>query len=182
MERTLVLIKPDGMRRNLADEIISRYIDAGLNIVAKKTVEVSRELAENHYPASDSQVVGMGNKTIQAAEEAGNPDSVMELFGTKDPREIGMMLREWLVEFIMSVPVIAIILEGDGAIQHVRKLTGFTDPSRAEKGTIRGDLGEDSIQKANSEKRATENLVHASGNPEEAAAEIALWFTEEELE
>jgi nucleoside-diphosphate kinase len=124
----------------------------------------------------------MGNKTIEAAREAGKPESVMKLFGTEEPREIGMQLREWLVEFITSAPVDAYVLEGEDAIKLVRKITGFTDPARADKGTIRGDLGEDSIDRANSEKRATENLVHASGNPEEAEKEINLWFKTEELE
>jgi nucleoside-diphosphate kinase len=71
------------------------------------------------------------------------------------------------------------VLEGEGeAIALARKVTGFTDPTQADKGTIRGDLGNDSIAKANSEGRPTKNLIHASGNPEEAAKEIALWFGE----
>jgi len=181
MERTLVLVKPDAMRKNLGEQIIRRYTDAGLKVVASKTVQADRELAEKHYPETDSQVVGMGNKTIRAAQEIGKPESVKEAFGTDDPKEVGMQLRERLIKFITSAPVIAVVLEGEDAIQQVRKITGYTDPSRAEKGTIRGDWGEDSIAKATSEGRATENLVHASGNPEEAEFEIGLWFGKEEL-
>jgi nucleoside-diphosphate kinase len=106
---------------------------------------------------------------------------VKKIFGTTDPKKIGMKLRKWLIEFITSAPVVAIVFEGDDAIKTVRKVTGFTDPSKAEEGTIRGDFGDDAINIANKEKRATRNLVHASGNPEEAAKEIALWFTDEEL-
>lgn len=181
IERTLVLIKPDAMAKNLADKIIKRYTDAGLRVVARKTTRADRALAEKHYPATESQIVGMGNKTLQAAKDAGKPESVKATFGTEDPRKIGTILREWMIKFITSAPVIAIVFEGEDAIQHVRKITGFTDPSKAEKGTIRGDFGDDSIQKANNERRATKNLVHASGNPEEAANEINLWFRPEEI-
>ncbi len=182
IERTLILIKSDAIERNLTEEIIKRYEDVGLRVIAKKTVKADKELAAKHYPDSESQIVGMGNKTLQAARDAGKPNSVKEIFGTENPKEIGMILREWLIESITSAPVIAIVLEGENAIQKTRKVTGFTDPSKAEKGTIRGDFGDDSIDKSNSERRATKNLVHASGNKEEAEREIRLWFKPEELE
>ena len=174
IERTVVVIKPDGVKRNLVEKILKRYTDAGLKIVSQKTVTATRELAEKHYPASDEQVVGMGNKTLAAAGEEG----AKRIFGTTNSRKIGMTLRKWMIEFLVSGPVVAVVLEGEDAVQKVRKITGFTDPSRAEKGTIRGDLGEDSIVKANEERRATYNLVHASGNKEEADREIKLWFPE----
>jgi nucleoside-diphosphate kinase len=181
MERTLVLIKPDAMKKDLGERIIKRYTDAGLKVIARKVMQADRSLAEKHYPDTDSQMMGMGNKTLQSAKEAGKPGDVMKIFGTEDPRKIGLQLRKWLVDFITSRPVIALVLEGESAIANVRKITGFTDPSRADKGTIRGDWGSDSIDRANNERRATENLVHASGNPEEAAKEIALWFSPKEL-
>jgi len=182
IEKTLILIKPDAIERGLTEEIIKRYEDAGLKIIAKKTVKVGRELAEKHYPDTESQIVGMGNKTLQAAKDAGRPENVKEIFGTEDTKEIGMTLRGWLIEFITSAPVIAMVFEGDDAIQKAREVSGFTDPSKAEKGTIRGDFGDDSIDKANNERRATENLVHAAGNKEEADRELGLWFKPEELE
>ena len=81
-----------------------------------------------------------------------------------------------MLQFIVSTPVVAMVLQGEDAVQKVRKIAGYTDPSKADKGTIRGDFGADSIAKANSERRATENLIHASGSVEEAQQEIALWF------
>lgn len=182
MERTLILIKSDAIERNLTEEIIKRYEGVGLRVIAKKTVKADKELAAKHYPDSDSQIVGMGNKTLKAAKDAGKLDSVKEIFGTENPKEIGMILRERLIESITSSTVIAIVLEGENAIQKAREVTGFTDPSKAENGTIRSDFGDDSIYKANSERRATRNLVHASGNKEEAEREISLWFSPEELE
>lgn len=181
MERTFVMIKPDAMKKNLAGEIIKRYQEAGLRIVGIKAVFPHKELAEKHYPDHEKQIVGMGKKTIESCKERGESETLIDLFNTEDPKEIGLVLREWLITFITSHPVIAIVLEGEDAVQKVRKMTGFTDPSKAEKGTIRGDLGTDAIHIANKEKRATENLVHASGNLEEAKNEICLWFNDEEI-
>jgi len=172
IERTLVIVKPDGVKRNLVDEILKRYTDAGLKIVARKTVTATKELAEKHYTDSEEQIVGMGNKTLAVAGE----DGTRKIFGTNNPREIGMVLRGWSIEFLISGPVVAVVLEGEDTVEKVRKITGFTDPSKAEKGTIRGDLGDDSILKANEERRATRNLIHAAGNKEEAGREIKLWF------
>ncbi|HLC59490.1 MAG TPA: nucleoside-diphosphate kinase [archaeon] len=177
MERTLVVVKPDGMKRNLVGKIISRFEQEGLKVVAMKMVNVTKKLAEKHYTDSDTQVIGMGNKTLSATGETRSN----ELFGTADAKKIGIKLREWMIDFITSTPVVAFILEGHDAVAKVRKIVGFTDPTRADKGTIRGDLGTDSIMKANEEKRATENLVHASGSVEEAEKEIKMWFDEKEI-
>jgi nucleoside-diphosphate kinase len=175
-ERTLIVIKPDGMRHE--KKIISHYEKHGLKIISKKTLKIDKKVAEKHYPASDEQIIGMGNKTITASKENRIYDKVMELFGTEDPRMIGLKLREWLIKFITSAPVTAVILEGEDAITLTRKITGFTDPSSADKETVRGSLGTDSIAKANSEGRPVMNLVHASGSKREAENEISLWFPE----
>lgn len=176
MEKTLVVLKPDAVHRNLEKQIISRFHEAGIRVVARKEVKPDMALAGSHYAATDEQILGMGNKTITASKEAGNYEEMMKIFGTEDPRKIGEMLREWSLQFITSGTVVAFILEGENAISLVRKLTGFTDPKKAEKGTIRGDHSTDSISKANMERRAVQNLIHASGNPEEAEREIVLWF------
>jgi nucleoside-diphosphate kinase len=181
IERTLVILKPDAVKAGLEKEIISRYEKAGLRVVKRKEVIPDRKLADRHYAATEAQIVGMGNKTLASAKELGKYDEVIELFGTDDPRKIGEELREWSLQFITSGKVVALILEGEDAIRKVRKITGFTDPMKAEKGTIRGDLSRDSIAKANLERRACQNLVHASGDPEEAKREIALWFGMEEV-
>lgn len=176
IEKTLIVVKPDGVRRGLVDKIISYYENGGLKVVVKKTLTIDREFAEQHYAATDKQIVGMGNKTLQASKESNKLEEMKRIFGTDDPKKIGTMLREFLVKFITSGPVVAMILEGENAVQKARRITGYTDPSKAEKGTIRGDFGQDSITASNSQKRATENLVHASGNSEEAKREIKLWF------
>lgn len=176
LERTLIVIKPDGMKQ--VGKIISYYKKAGLKIIAEKTMHVTGEMAEKHYPASEQQILGMGSKTIQAMKDGGMQDKVKKMFGTENAREIGMKLRGWLIEFITSAPVKAFVLEGENAVTLTRKVTGFTDPARADKGTVRGDFGTDAIIRANAAGRPVMNLVHASGTVEEAEKEIALWFSE----
>lgn len=142
-ERTLIIIKPDGMKRNLAEEIIKRYEKAGLNVIAKKIVATDKNLLRQHYSAHVNKPFYPG-----------------------------------LEKFMRESPMLAFVLEGKNAIAKAREVTGATDPRKAAKGTIRGDLGEDSQEKADSEKRAIRNLVHAAGNKVEAEKEIKLWFPE----
>ncbi len=167
IEMTLVIVKPDGVERNLIGEIISRYEKEGLNIRALKLFRVNEALVKRHYPDELARIIG--EKSIRA--------------GTKldDPEEHGKKILEQLRKFISSGNVVAMILEGENAVQKVRNITGYTDPTAAEKGTIRGDLGTDSIAKANVEMRPVKNLVHASGTVEEAEKEIALWFRKGEI-
>lgn len=166
IEKTLVLIKPDGVKRQLIGEIIRRYETGGLRVKGLKMLQASSEIVEKHYPNDEQFLRILGEKSKQAGEDV------------KDVLEQGKMIVSWLRNFITSGPIVAMILEGDGAVLKARMITGFTDPSQADKGTIRKDLGEDSILKANSEKRPVYNLIHASGTPEEAEKELKLWFPE----
>src|SRR5579884_1173995 len=165
-QRTLVVIKPDGVKRNLIGEIISRYEKAGLTVISLKHLRVEQDLIAEHYPEEDEYMESLGRKSEKAGDKIDNYI------------EQGRMIVTGLREYLSSGPVVAIVLEGDDAIQTVRKITGYTDPSQADKGTIRGDLGEDTILAANRENRPVQNLIHASGNPEEAEREIKLWFPE----
>ncbi len=165
-EQTLVLIKPDGVQRNLIGKIIAYYEAAGLKITALKMLRVSQQLISRHYPEEDEYMISLGKKS----EKAG--DKIL------DYKEQGRMIVHGLRKYLTEGPVVAMIIEGEEAIQKVRKITGYTDPASAEKGTIRGDLGVDNILKANSEKRSVRNLIHASGNREEAEHEIKLWLPE----
>ena len=164
IQKTLVLIKPDGVRRNLIGEIISCYEKAGLKIVELKMLLASMKIIEKHYPMEEGFLRLIGEKSAKAGEKV---DDVLEQ---------GKKVVGWLRDFITSGPLVAMVLEGEDAIAHVRKITGYTDPSSADKGTIRGDLGTDSILKANQEGRPVWNLIHASGTPKEAKKEIELWF------
>lgn len=131
MEQTLVLVKGDGVKRRLIGEIVRRLESKGLDIRAMKMMDVSRELAEEHY-----------------AEHREKP------------------FFEELVDFITSTPVVAMTVEGEGAIGTVRNLMGATDPAKSAPGTIRGDLA----------LSMPDNLVHGSDSPESAERELGLFF------
>lgn len=180
MERTLVLVKPDAVAGGLIGKVVSRFEEAGLKFVAAKMVRPDEEIAHRHYPTHRREwVEGMGHKSLESYQEAGQDPKTV--FGTDDPHEVGLMLQKWLVDFLVSGPVIALVLEGNNAVKKVRDIAGHTIPVKAEKGTIRGDYSDDSALKANSEKRPLRNLVHASGDKEEADFEIKLWFSDQEL-
>lgn len=178
-ERTLVLVKPDGVQRGLVGEILARFERAGLKLVGLKMVRASRDLLERHYPADEAFLRTIGSKTAEAFQ-AYDLD-VRERMGTDDPLEVGRRVRGWLVEFMASGPVVAAVVEGVHAVSAVRKLVGKTLPVFAEPGTIRGDWSTDSPALANLEQRPVRNLVHASGTVEEAEYEVGLWFREDEL-
>lgn len=135
VEETLVLVKPDGVARNLTGEILRRIETKGYQLVDIKLVEANRDLLVAHY-----------------AEHEGKP------------------FFEPLLGFMLSGPIVAIRLAGNGVIAGFRSLAGATDPTTAAPGTIRGDLGRDwglNVQ---------QNLVHGSDSPESAERELSLWF------
>jgi len=179
-EKTLVVIKPDGIKRGLISQIISRFERVGLKLTAAKMLQVSKELANKHYPLSRREFIeGMGKKTLENYKEMGI-DPVKEM-RTDDPYEIGKVIRDWLIEMITSGPVLAMVWQGPHAVEIVRKIAGNTLPLKAAPGTIRGDFSFDSSYLANTGKRAIKNLLHASGSHEEAEYEINLWFSKNEL-
>ena len=178
-ERTLVFLKPDGVQRGLVGEVIRRFERAGLRIAGLKMLRASRALLDQHYPSDELFLRTIGGKTREAFEAAGL--DVRRETGTDDPVAIGRQVREWLIEFVASAPVVAFVLEGTHAVAVTRKLVGDTLPFRAAPGTIRGDFSADSPTVANLQKRPVRNLVHASGTAEEAAAEISLWFSPGDL-
>ncbi|OGK25254.1 nucleoside-diphosphate kinase [Candidatus Roizmanbacteria bacterium RIFCSPHIGHO2_02_FULL_37_9b] len=180
-ERSLVVVKPDGVVRGLAGKIISRFEDVGLKIVAVKLLKVSKSLAERHYPGDrEAWLRGMGEKTLENYKKF-RVDAI-KLLGTNDTHEIGKMIQKWLVDYIVSGPVLAFVVEGPHAVELVRKICGNTLPLLSSPGTIRGDYAFDSSYLANTGKRAIKNLVHSSGSIEEADYEIPLWFGKDELQ
>lgn len=178
-ERTILIIKPDGVKRGLAGEALHRVEQRGLKVVALKMVTPKAEWVKGFFPCTDAWLSGMGNKTLDTYAKYGK-DPVKEL-GTADPLEIGKQIFGWLINFWTSGPVIASVIQGVHAIDMVRKIVGNTIPAKADMGTIRGDYSVDSPVLANMDKRAIYNVVHASGDQSEATHEIAFWFTPEEI-
>lgn len=174
-EKTFVLIKPDGVKRGLVGEIIRRIEQRGLKIIALQMIAATPEQIDAHYPKDEAWVRNLGEKTLATYKKYGY-DPIKE-HGTDDPFVIGKEVRKWNIDFLTSGPVVKMIVQGVHAIDMVRKLVGNTIPALAEMGTIRGDFSVDSPVLANRGHRAIHNLVHASGTPEEAAHEIAMWFS-----
>lgn len=179
IERSLVLVKPDGVQRGLIGEVITRLEHRGLKIIALKMVKPSLEHVDMHYPQDEEWIERLGHKGFTVFEEYGIDPK--EYMGTNDKKEAGKMVREWLVNYLTEAPVVAMVIEGVHAIDMVRKIAGNTLPSKADIGTIRGDYSVDSPAAANLEGRAIKNIIHASENKKEADHEIAHWFAQEEI-
>ncbi len=146
ISRTLVLIKPDGVKRALSGEIIRRFERVGLKIIGMKMVWVDREFSKQHYSA-----------------------------------HVGKQFYNNLEKYLTMGPVIAMVLEGINAVELARKIVGGTEPNKSAPGTIRGDYAHHTFSYTDKKGKSTMNLIHASGNEEEAKQEIALWFAPEEL-
>lgn len=179
IDQTVVLIKPDGVRRAIVGEILTRFERVGLKIAAAKLIWVDKTYVGKHYRDDKDYARSVGEKTLENYKKYGLDPK--ENLGTKDPVKIGQMVREWNMEFLSSGPVFAMLLEGPDAISIVRKIVGHTFPSEALPGTIRGDYSFDSAYLSNIAKRSTQNLIHASGSRQEAEFEKKLWFKEEEI-
>jgi nucleoside-diphosphate kinase len=136
-ERTFVLLKPDAVQRGLVGEVVRRFEQRGLKIVALKMLRVTRSLAETYY-----------------AEHKGK--------GFFEP----------LMAYIAAGPVVAMVLEGDGAVAAVRRMMGKTNSAEAEPGTIRGDLA----------LTIGRNIIHGSDSSESAKREISLFFRADEIQ
>jgi len=178
-EKTLLLIKPDGVKRGLVGEIISRIEKRGLKIIALEMIRATKDQIDSHYPKDEKWIKRLGEKTAKNYSDYGM--DIKKELGTEDFYEIGKMVRGWLIDYLTSGPMVKMVIKGIHAIEMVRKLVGKSMPSEAEMGTIRGDFSVDDATAANRDKRAVHNIVHASETPEEAEHEINLWFSPEDI-
>lgn len=152
VQKSLVLFKPDTVQRGLVGEILTRFERVGLKIVATKMIAPDKDHYYQHYE-------GIGQMITRRGEQAFDVTLNMMIEG----------------------PVIAMVFEGVEAVALIRKLVGTTEPKSALPGTIRGDFSHMSFGYADDAKKGIPNLIHASGDPEEAAKEIAHWFNEGEI-
>lgn len=174
-ERTLAIIKPDGIQRTLIGEIIGRYERIGLKLVGLKLMIPTAEMVEKHYTLDAGWYDAVGAKSIKGFLDKGLTPP------TDDPRALAKNILERLVKYLTSGPVIAMVWQGAHAVKIVRKITGGTEPLTSDVGTIRGDFVLDSYQTSEADERSIRNLVHASGSVKEAEDEIAHWFKPEEI-
>ena len=178
-EKTLVLVKPDGTKRGLIGEVVSRIEMRGLKVIAMEMIWATKEQVDGNYPSDKKWLDNVGEKTKATYEKYGY--DVKKELGTDENEKIGKMVREWLIEYMTSGPIVKMVVKGVHAVDMMRKMVGNTMPALAEMGTIRGDFSVDSSIAANKAKRAVRNVVHASGTIEEADKEIAFWFSPEEI-
>jgi nucleoside-diphosphate kinase len=176
-EKTLVIIKPDGVQRSLMGEIIRRYERIGLKLIAAKMVMPTEDMATRHYyeVGGDAWVEEVGRKARAAYEKKGQESP----YATN--KENGMAVLKANAKYLSSGPVLAMVWQGASAVELVRKLTGATAPLLADVGTIRGDFTLDSYALADADGRSVRNLIHASGTVDEAAQEIDIWFSTNEV-
>ena len=173
------MLKPDGVKKGLIGEVIKRFEQRDLKVVALEMFQPSFEEMDNHYPKDVEWIKRLGGKTLSTYEKY-NINPVEEL-GTDDAEKIGTMVRSWLLDYMLSAPLVKMVVEGVHAVDMVRKICGPTLPYKAEMGTIRGDFSNDSPILGNMEKRAVANILHASETPEEAAHEIKHWFGDKKM-
>ncbi len=152
MERTLIILKPDAVQRGIVGEIIARFEKAGLKIIAMKMLQPDEAHYHHHYETISKMVSRRGQAAFDVT-----------------------------LEMMQRGPVIAAVLEGIEAVPIVRKMVGTTEPKEATPGTIRGDYAHVSFEHANGLNVGIPNLIHASGDSDEAKQEIEHWFKDSEL-
>lgn len=152
VEQTLVLFKPDTVQRGLVGEILTRFERVGLKIVGTKMIFPDKDHYYHHYENIGQMVTRRGQTAFDVT-----------------------------LEMMIQGPVIAMVFEGVEAVAQVRKMVGGTEPKSALPGTIRGDFSHMSFEYADGMKKGIPNLMHASGDPEEAEKEIGHWFSDDEL-
>jgi nucleoside-diphosphate kinase len=172
-ERTLVIVKPDGVQRGLIGEILKRFERTGLKFVAMKFMLPQADQCWKHYNKDEAWFMLKGNRIVEDRKNQG-------LSIDKEPLEYGKDIIQSNVDFFTSGPVLAFIIEGNQSVAIVKKLVGGTEPTTSDVGTIRGDFTVDSYALSSIDNRAVRNLVHCSDSPEEAEREIPLWFDESE--
>ena len=179
MEKTLIIIKPDAVKRALIGKIIETFENACLKLMAAKMIKPSQDVIKNHYPGTPDWIREMGEKTLASFKQSGA--NVKEKMGTEDPNKLGQFVYERLIKYWMEGPLVVMVWQGPDAIAIARKLRGHTIPLLAQSGTLHSDYSFDSSTLSSSLDRVVKTFVHASGNREEAEREIKYWFKDAEF-
>ena len=174
-----MMIKPDGVKKGLIGEIIKRFEQRDLKVVALEMFQPTFDEMDSHYPKDPAWIRRLGQNTIATYEKY--QLDISQDFESTDPEKLGPEIRKWLVDYMLSAPLVKMVVEGTHAVDMVRKICGPTLPYLADMGTIRGDFSVDSPALANAEKRAVANILHASETPEEAQHEIEHWVEKDAI-
>lgn len=179
MERTLIILKPDAVKRGLIGEIINTFESVGLKLMVAKMLRPSKDVIEKHYPGTAEWVKEMGEKTLASFKQSGK--NVREILGTEDPAQLGSFVYERLIKYWMEGPIVVMVWEGPDAVIIARKLRGHTIPLLSQTGTLHSNYSFDSSTLSSSLDRVVKTFIHASGSVEEAKREINYWFKDEKL-
>ncbi len=174
MEQTLIIIKPDAVKRGLVGKIIETFENVGLKLMAAKMVKPSEDVIKNHYPGTKEWLKEIGEKTIMSFKQSGV--DVKKKLGTDDPERLGAFVYERLIKYWQEGPIIVMVWQGPEAVQIARKLRGHTIPLLAQTGTLHAAYSFDNSTLSSSLDRVVKTFVHASGSVDEAQREIKYWF------
>ena len=180
MERTLLIIKPDAVKRGLIGTIIETFEKPGLKLMAAKMVRPQADVIRNHYPGTKEWITEMGNKTLASFRQT--ETDVKKIMGTEDPLKLGTFVYERLIKYWQEGPIVVMMFEGPNAVMVARKLRGHTIPALAEPGTLHATYSFDSSTLSSALDRVVKTFVHASGSVEEAKREITYWFKDVQFE
>lgn len=174
IEKTLIIIKSDALKRGLVGKVIETFENVGLKLMAAKMLKPDKQVIKNHYPGTSEWIREMGEKTLTSFKQSGG--NVLKIFKTEDPNKLGQFVYERLIKYWMEGPIIVMIWQGPNAVTVARKLRGHTIPLLAQAGTLHSDYSFDSSPLSASLNRVVKTFVHASGTVEEAEREIKYWF------
>ncbi len=179
IEKTLIIIKPDAVKRGLIGTIVDTFEKVGMKLLAAKMLRPDAQVIKNHYPGTPAWIKEMGEKTISSFKQSG--ENVKEKMGTDDTTRLGAFVYERLIKYWQEGPIVVMVWQGPGAIQIARKLRGHTIPLLSQTGTLHSDFSFDSSTLSSGLDRVVKTFVHASGSVEEAEREIKYWFPKTEF-
>ena len=174
-ERTLVLLKPDVLQRQLVGEILSRFERKGIKMTAIKMLNATKEQVGEHYINEEGYLIETGEKAKKGAIARGEDVS------NRNSLEQGKKIRQRNINYLTCGPIVAIVFEGFGVISQVRKILGSASPADGDIGTIRDDYSLDTYALADFLDRSTMTMLHASDSVENAERELKIWFKESEI-
>jgi nucleoside-diphosphate kinase len=179
IERTLIILKPDAVKRGLVGKVIETFENVGLKLMAAKMLRPDEQVIKNHYPGTSEWLKEMGEKTLTSFKQSG--DDVMKTFKTEDPEKLGQFIYDRLIKYWMEGPIVVMVWQGQNAVTVARKLRGHTIPALADPGTLLAQYSFDSSPLSASLDRVVKTFIHASGSMNEAKREIKYWFGEAEF-
>ena len=174
IEKTLIILKPDAVKRGLIGATIDTFEKVGLKLMAAKMLRPDEKVIKNHYPGTPVWIKEMGEKTLASFKQSGT--NVQKTFKTEDPEKLGQFVYERLIKYWMEGPIVVMVWAGPNAVIVARKLRGQTIPALADAGTLFSQYSFDSSPLSASLDRVVKTFIHASGSTDEADREIKYWF------